>query len=1032
MVHDPSRLEFLAEASAVLSSSLDYDDTLARVADLTIPRLGDWCVVDLVESDGSVRRVAVACADPDKRELARELRDRYPTRPDRPEGTAKVLATGRAELIREIADDWLTAIAPDGDQLDVLRRLGLRSNILVPLAARGRTIGVLTLATAESGRSYDEADLALAEEVAARAALAVDNARLFREAEESLAIVDTLLATAPIGLAFWDRHLRYVRINETLAALNGRSPQEHVGRTVHEVVPDMGDVVAGDLRRVLETGDPILDREVSGETPAAPGAHRHWLASYYPVFAPGGETIGVGAVVTDVTERRRSEQRLAAQHAVMRILAESPSLDDAAPRILGAVCEALGWDVGVLWLADQAAGVLRCHEFWHVPSLEADAFEALTRRLELPPGAGLPGRVWSARRSVWIPDVTEDEDFVRGDAAVETGLRAAIAFPIVVGGEVRGVVEFFHRRVQEPVANLLRGLAIVGGQIGQFVERKRSDAERTRLLAREHVARAEAEEAQQRLAFLAEASAVLTSSLDYEATLGRIARLVVPSLADWCLVDVLEPDGTLRRLAVAHADPEKVRWAEELEDRYPTDPDSPFGAPAVVRTGEAQWMADIPDSMLVEAARDEEHLRILRELGLRSYMCVPLVARGRILGALMFVAAESGRRYTEADLALAREVAHRAGLAVDNARLYQEAQARAQAANVLAHVGDGVFLLDVDGVITLWNAAAEAITGLRESEVVGRRAAEAIPGWAALEPSVPVAQSPAKGAVRAATLPLRLPDRELWLSVSGVGFQEGTVYAFRDLTEERAVEKMKSDFVSTISHELRTPAAAIFGSAITLRREDIDLSEERRRSLLAVIADEAERLARIVNDVLWASRLDTGMLSFAAEEVDAADITQGVVDSLRVHAPPGIDLVVSLRDDTRVIADPEKLRQVLTNLLDNAVKYSPEGGRVEVDLERTDSRLRIAVRDEGIGIPPSEFERIFEKFYRLDPDLTRGVGGTGLGLYICRELVRRMEGRVWVEGGEDGGSTFVVELPAALTHTPSGSQPDLTPAEART
>ena len=269
-------------------------------------------------------------------------------------------------------------------------------------------------------------------------------------------------------------------------------------------------------------------------------------------------------------------------------------------------------------------------------------------------------------------------------------------------------------------------------------------------------------------------------------------------------------------------------------------------------------------------------------------------------------------------------------------------------------------------------------------------------------------------ATRPETFPLDVKGIERWLSISAVSFPGGTVYAFRDLTEERAVEQLKSDFVSTVSHELRTPLAAIYGAALTLQRDDVRLEESQRTGLLDVISSESDRLARIVNDILWASRLDSGQMGVAIESCDAAKLAQQVVDALRHHAPTSVELRVDAADQLPpVAADPDKLRQVLTNLVDNAVKYSPDGGTVHVTVHATANRIRFRVDDEGLGIPPAEQSRIFEKFFRLDPQLTRGVGGTGLGLYICRELVQRMHGRIWVASDGRRGSTFTVELPLA-------------------
>jgi PAS domain S-box-containing protein len=224
------------------------------------------------------------------------------------------------------------------------------------------------------------------------------------------------------------------------------------------------------------------------------------------------------------------------------------------------------------------------------------------------------------------------------------------------------------------------GLSPITTPEGSFVlvsiiditERKRAEAEIAESLRREQAARVEAEAAQQRLAFLAEASSTLASSLDYHLTLAAVSKLAVPRLADWCAVDVVEPDGSLRRVAVVHTDPAKVALAYELQRRYPPDPETPRGVYHVLRTGQAEFYPEISDSLLEATGLDEEQLHIIRELGLKSAITVPMLARDRAFGAITFVLAESGRHYDEADLALAEELAGRAVLAIDNARLHQE------------------------------------------------------------------------------------------------------------------------------------------------------------------------------------------------------------------------------------------------------------------------------------------------------------------------------------------------------------------------
>ena len=336
-----------------------------------------------------------------------------------------------------------------------------------------------------------------------------------------------------------------------------------------------------------------------------------------------------------------------------------------------------------------------------------------------------------------------------------------------------------------------------------------------------------------------------------------------------------------------------------------------------------------------------------------------------------------------------------------------------QHARLLEHVDNGVFLVDAAGIVRYWNPAAAAITGLPVETVVGRPVGEALGGWGSIAMGVPVSTQPGPTA-RDATVPLEIEGRELWISMSGVELDGGIVYAFRNLTEERALDELKSEFVATVSHELRTPLSAIYGCAQTLRRSDLELDPETKERLLNVITQESERLTRIVGDILLANQLDVGRLRLERHEIDVERLVNEVVEEMRVSlaARDDITFEVAAPDAlSPVVGDSDKLRQILLNLVDNAVKYSPEGGRVGISIELGETGLRITVSDQGLGIPYGEQQRIFGKFYRVDPNLTRGVGGTGLGLYICRELARRMEGRVSVQSQEGKGSTFVLDLP---------------------
>jgi two-component system phosphate regulon sensor histidine kinase PhoR len=541
-------------------------------------------------------------------------------------------------------------------------------------------------------------------------------------------------------------------------------------------------------------------------------------------------------------------------------------------------------------------------------------------------------------------------------------------------------------------------------------ERKRAESERERLAAAERRAGSATSERQSRLELVRRVADELAATLDYHAALHRVAALVVSQFADWCVIDVADEANAIKRVAVAGAEPRKLDPGAAPGDQ----PEE--GVRDVVTTGRPVVIPDLGESSGNGSAK------FLHGVEARSVISVPVQARRQRLGALTVARTDRGTVYDADDLALVEDLAGRIALAVDRARLHHEVEERADAARVLDHVGDAILLLDRRGLVRLWNPAAEAITSIAAKAVLGRPAVEAIPGWKDAVDTVPVAASPDPGHDEV-VIPIETNRGERWISISGVRFFGGTVYAFRDLTDVRQLEEIKADFIATASHELRTPLAAVYGAAQTLLRHDFALDEVGRDRFVSLIADESERLGRIVNEILLANQLDAGRLDLEVEPFESAELVERVVEATRAYAPPTVTIDVNVAPDApRVDADIDKTRQVLVNLIENAMKYSPDGGRVEVGVEAREEVVRFFVRDEGLGIAPEDQDRIFEKFYRADPQMIRGVGGTGLGLYICKELVARMGGRIWAEANEDAGSTFLFELQAAevLAHGAPG------------
>jgi len=379
-------------------------------------------------------------------------------------------------------------------------------------------------------------------------------------------------------------------------------------------------------------------------------------------------------IIRDIAPRKDTDRRLAAQFAVTRALAESSSLAEATPKLLQYVCEALDWELGELWVVNSESNTLHIEGSWHLPTYEVEEFEKAGRKTILFPGIDLVGRVLASTQPVWVDNVVEDKNFPRANIAERVGLHGAFAFPIRVGEYVSCVMAFYNREVVQPDDEMLQMFDALGRQVGDFIKRTRAEEERDKLLIYERVARSEAETNAEKLAFLAEASTVLSSSLDYHTNLMTVAKLAVNRLADWCAVDVVDDNEGFHRVALVHHDPQRADWVREFQKKFSDRTAAPHGVAHVMRTGRAKIYTDIPDSMLIALAQDAEHFKILQELGLASAMVVPLVARGRTLGAITFASENPARRYTDSDLHFAEELARRAAIGIDNARLYSDVQ----------------------------------------------------------------------------------------------------------------------------------------------------------------------------------------------------------------------------------------------------------------------------------------------------------------------------------------------------------------------
>ncbi|MBW3614825.1 MAG: SpoIIE family protein phosphatase [Actinobacteria bacterium] len=540
---------------------------------------------------------------------------------------------------------------------------------VVPLLdEQGQPAGIVTVSADDAEWKHEEPPL--------REAVVV--------AEEANLLVEALLHSAPVGMALFDRSLRFVRVNAALAEINGIEPEAHVGRAVEELLTGLPQEVVDDIRSVFRSARTIEQRQVTGETPQAPGQRRHWIVSYYPVTR-AGEVLWVGASVVEVTKWRQveaerarlleaeREARRAAEQAVERLA----RLQVLTGRLAEVSDQAMAAHIMVTYGSQsvEAAAAALCitdgDDLEVVASTGMDP-EAVGRFSRMSLQEDLPS-VRALRRGelVLLGSVDERDRRYPSLADVSTGNRAFAAVPLLLEGHSLGSLLFAWADERGFTDADRSFLVAIGRQAAQALERARLyDAERR--------ARASAVEASERMAFLAEASRVLSSSLDYEVTLAELAQLAVPAIADACSIHLLEDDH-LRLVMVEHADAAKRQELTALSSR-PTRSRGPMLLGRVAAHRQPVVFPEVPDALWQDMAEDDAHLAALQALGIHSVVVVPLVVQDRVLGILSLASISSDRRYDIGDVPFVEDLAGRAAVAIDNARSHK---ARSEIAQTL-------------------------------------------------------------------------------------------------------------------------------------------------------------------------------------------------------------------------------------------------------------------------------------------------------------------------------------------------------------
>ena len=532
------------------------------------------------------------------------------------------------------------------------------------------------------------------------------------------------------------------------------------------------------------------------------------------------------------------------------------------------------------------------------------------------------------------------------------------------------------------------------------------------------------------LKFLSEASKVLSSSLDYKKTLESVTKLAVPYIADWCSVDMIDENGQVQLISVAHKDPKKVKWAKELRKTNPVDMSVKQGLPEVIRSSNPEFYPYITDEMLVKAARNKKELNLVRTIGFTSVIIVPICKDNKCVGAITLVNTESRRRYTEAEFDMAKELANRVSLAIQNVTLYENAQkeiairkdteeALIQSKAQMQELYDaniiGVFYCNVNGLIMNANDAFLNIIGYSRKELEAGNL-----NWMRITPPEYHTEDQ-KALKELVTKGVLKPWEKEYIRKDGsqvpviVGATmtnktKGEAMAFvLDITERKKLEQRKDEFIGIASHELKTPLTSIKGYVQILERIIQQMGDPRLELYLKKTNTYIDRLNTLIADLLDVSKIQAGKLQLNYSTFNIKELAEEAIEGIQ-HMNSHHKIVLQEVTDIQINGDRQRLEQVFTNLLTNAIKYSPTAPKVYVSVEKKGSNVQVKVQDFGVGIAKKEQQKLFQRFYRVE-STAKKFSGLGIGLYISCEIVERHGGKMWVESDEGKGSIFYFTLP---------------------
>ncbi|HEV8714372.1 MAG TPA: response regulator [Candidatus Binatia bacterium] len=840
-----------------------------------------------------------------------------------------------------------------------------------------------------------------------------------RQSEERYRVVTE---TASDGIVTIDEESTIIFANPAAERIFGYPAAAMVGQKLTMLMPErFRSLHREGIERYLRTGQ----RHITWESVELPGLHRNGkeiaLEVSFGESALGGQHLFSG-IIRDVTERKRAERRLAAQHAVTRSLAEAATLQQAAPHILKTICEGIDWEIGELWGVDREAGVLRCVEIWHAPSLPLNEFAAASRRLTFPHGVGLPGRVWASGEPVWIVDVLADANFPRAHAAAREGLRGAFSCPLRLGDEILGVMEFFSREPQQPDNGLLQMITSIGSQMGQFIERRQAEMILRRSEARYHRIAANVMGMVYQFVLRPDGSVSFPFVSEGSRELfGLDPRYVQQHPSH--LIDLIHPEDRPafdRSVGESAASLEPWKW----EGRF-------FLAPGIARwvqgiarperqaNGEILW-----DGLLIDITERKRTEEVMKEQ-----------MRLASLGA------DVGKALTQSDALPDMLQRCTAALVQHLGAAFARIWTLNEAENVLelqASAGMYTHLNGPHGRVPMGQFKIGLIAQEREPHLTNAVIGDprvSDQEWAKREGMVAFAGYPLIVEDRLvgvmamfAREPLSDATLQAMASIAngialGIEHRRAEEELHRAKEAAEVANRAKSQFLANMSHELRTPLNAVILYSELLQEEAEELGAKEFIPDLEKIHTAGRQLLALINDVLDLSKIEAGKMDLYLETFDVAGMIQDVVTTIEPLAQKKANtLEVRCAPDLGSMrGDVTKVRQCLFNLLSNACKFTKEG-RILLDAARRVEGGRdcvtFRVSDTGIGMTPEQVGKLFQPFSQADTSTTRKFGGTGLGLAITRHFCQLMKGDVSVESEAGRGSTFSIRLPVdAVTST---------------